>query len=106
MTEILDLFDPPPASMSRGHRRPDAKNAKAADQRARNLVVVRRAFDEVGDAGATPDEIAGRVGLGVLSVRPRCTQLLQLGHVERTGERRGGAWVLRRTAGFKAEPAA
>jgi len=48
----------------------------------------------------TPDELAERLYISILYVRPRCTELLKMGLVERTGERRRtgsgmGAYVLR-----------
>lgn len=42
-------------------------------------------------AGLTSDETATMLGETVLSVRPRFSELRQLGHVERTGERRQNA---------------
>lgn len=36
----------------------------------------------------TPDEIAKKVGETVLAIRPRCTELLNDGFLERTGNRR------------------
>lgn len=92
--QLALVFDPVPACL-------DAAGMRAA---------VLRVLEEVGEA--TPDEIAGRLGLSVLSVRPRCTELLRnYKSVERTGERRANAsglraHVLRRTAGVRAAPAA
>ena len=48
----------------------------------------------------TPDELAERLYISILYVRPRCTELLKAGLIERTGERRKngsglGAYVLR-----------
>jgi hypothetical protein len=48
----------------------------------------------------TPDECAERMGLSVLSVRPRFTELARLGLIERTDEKRTNtsgrkAWVYR-----------
>lgn len=40
------------------------------------------------DPGMTADEISAELGESVLSIRPRCTELLQRGVIERTGERR------------------
>jgi len=36
----------------------------------------------------TPDEIAEKVGKSVLAIRPRCTELDEMGFIERTGRRR------------------
>lgn len=51
----------------------------------------RRAFDVLlarGAGGATPDEIAATLGQSVLSVRPRLTELKELGLVRETDRRR------------------
>lgn len=39
----------------------------------------------------SPDEIALRLGESVLSVRPRCSELLALGKIRETDERRANA---------------
>jgi len=38
--------------------------------------------------GLTADEVAGRLGLSILSIRPRITELARLGKVRDSGERR------------------
>lgn len=38
--------------------------------------------------GLTPDEAAGKLGLTSFTVRPRCTELLRLGQLRDSGERR------------------
>jgi len=38
--------------------------------------------------GLTADEVAGRLGLSILSIRPRLTELSRLGKVRDSGERR------------------
>lgn len=40
-----------------------------------------------GGAG-TPDEVAERLGLSILSIRPRFSELFELGQIARTGQRR------------------
>lgn len=40
---------------------------------------------------ATPDQVAERLGLSVLSVRPRLSELVKTGAVEKTKERRRNA---------------
>lgn len=40
---------------------------------------------------ATADEIAERLGVSVLAVRPRFTELLRNGQIDETGERRKNA---------------
>lgn len=42
----------------------------------------------IADAPATPDEVADKLGLSILSIRPRITELQKLGAIEDTGLRR------------------
>lgn len=58
-------------------------------------LAVYEALLERGAAGATGSELAARMGLGVLTVRPRLTELRQAFLAEATGERRGSEHVLR-----------
>ena len=48
----------------------------------------RRVLDVLKSAALTPDEVAARLGWDRLYVRPRCTELFNMGEVVRTGERR------------------
>ena len=41
--------------------------------------------------GLTPDEVAARLGLSVLTVRPRCSELMRRGRVVDSGTRRVNA---------------
>jgi predicted ArsR family transcriptional regulator len=50
--------------------------------RARCLAVLERSN------GLTADEVAGRLGLSILSVRPRISELTRLGKVRDSGDRR------------------
>lgn len=53
--------------------------------RSRALAVVKRSN------GLTADEVAGRLGLSILSIRPRLTELSRLGLVRDSGLRRHNA---------------
>jgi len=53
--------------------------------RARCLAVLERSN------GLTADEVAGRLGASILSVRPRITELTHLGKIRDTGSRRSNA---------------
>jgi DNA-binding transcriptional ArsR family regulator len=71
-----------------------ASDMAPAATRAEILALLRRGLE------LTPDEIAAHLGLSVLSVRPRCTELVGKGLLLRTGHQRkseGGvaAFVLR-----------
>lgn len=41
--------------------------------------------------GLTPDEVAARLGLSVLTVRPRCSELMRRGRIVDSGTRRVNA---------------
>lgn len=45
-------------------------------------------LEVLGERPMTPDEIAGKLNLTVLYIRPRCTELYKQGLVVRTGNRR------------------
>ncbi|MCG7346604.1 hypothetical protein [Sphingomonas sp. ACRSK] len=86
---MSDLFTYPhqPGARARDTSR-DAADAIAPDAgklRARALAVVRRSN------GLTADEVAGRLGLSILSIRPRLTELSRLGQVRDSGLRRRNA---------------
>lgn len=60
--------------------------AQTAPQlRARALAVIERS------RGLTADEVAGKLGLSILSIRPRVTELSRLGKVRDSGSRRPNA---------------
>lgn len=63
----------------------DAIAETAPQLRARALAVVERSN------GLTADEVAGRLGLSILSIRPRLTELSRLGKVRDSGLRRKNA---------------
>jgi hypothetical protein len=49
-------------------------------------------FDCVAfSTGLTPDEIAGRLQLSILTVRPRCSELVRCGRLVNSGGRRANA---------------
>jgi predicted ArsR family transcriptional regulator len=79
-----DLFRYPIAA---GHKARDTSKAAAdatpaAMLRDRVLAIVE------GSNGLTADECAGRMGLSILSVRPRFSELARLGKVRDGGARR------------------
>lgn len=45
-------------------------------------------IEKAGDNGATPDETAAALGLSVLSIRPRFTELARDGAIRPTGQTR------------------
>ncbi|WP_242183133.1 hypothetical protein [Sphingomonas sp. CARO-RG-8B-R24-01] len=60
----------------------DAVAPTAGMLRDRALGIVERSN------GLTADEVAGRLGLSILSIRPRLTELARLGKVRDSGSRR------------------
>lgn len=83
----MDLFGYPQQAGFKARETAEAAAASipAADLRARVLALVERTN------GVTADECAGRLGLSILSVRPRFSELARLGKVRDTGERRKNA---------------
>lgn len=61
-----------------------AESVDASTLRARVLAELRK-------APGTADEIAARLGLSILSTRPRLTELKRMGRICDTGERRPNA---------------
>lgn len=65
-------------------------SADAADEiREASPLLRRKAFEVLERSnGLTADEVAEHLGLSILSVRPRLTELNKLGKVKDSGERR------------------
>lgn len=86
---MTDLFNYPHAP---GAQDRDTSRAAAADiaetapqLRGRALAIVERSN------GMTADEVAGKLGLSILSIRPRLSELARLGKVRDSGQRRPNA---------------
>lgn len=58
---------------------------------------VLQAYVEAGPRGLTADQAAAVIGESVLATRPRVTELLQAGLIEKTTERRTNASGMRAT---------
>ena len=93
------MFDAPAPCR---HDAPDTSR-EAAEAVGHRVTLLRQrvlaAYREAGKDGLTPDECAARLSESVLAVRPRCTELVQWGHLRRTVARRRnasgcGAYVL------------
>jgi predicted ArsR family transcriptional regulator len=84
---MTDLFTYPhaPGAQDRDTSRAAAAEIDAPLLRARALAVVERSN------GLTADEVAGKLGLSILSIRPRLTELSRLGKVRDSGQRRPNA---------------
>lgn len=64
----------------------------AADSVANRVHLLRnRCLAQLRAGPATADEVATALGESVLSIRPRCTELLQLGKIVDSGIRRPNA---------------
>lgn len=89
------LFDAP-VPYARGSDTSE-EAARALEPRAPMLRrLVLEAFEEAGPRGLTADQAAECVGLSILAVRPRVTELYQAGKLERAMERRqneSGMWA-------------
>lgn len=86
---MTDLFAYPhrPGAQARdtSHDAADHAAETAPQLRARALAELERSN------GLTADEVAGRMGASILSIRPRITELSRLGKVRDSGHRRANA---------------
>lgn len=84
---MTDLFTYPhaPGAQDRDTSRAAAAEVDAPQLRGRALAVVEKSN------GMTADEVAGKLGLSILSIRPRMTELARLGKVRDSGQRRPNA---------------
>lgn len=86
---MSDLFRYP---MVPGARRTDTSRDAAADIAPRTQLLRDRALQVLEHSnGLTADEVAGRMGASILSIRPRITELVELRMIRDTGERRKNA---------------
>jgi hypothetical protein len=87
------LFDDAPAlryPLRPGAKERDGASEEAARQVASDAGRLRAAVLQVLAAAgpSTPDEIAKHLGESVLAIRPRCSELIALGRVCKTQQRR------------------
>ncbi len=89
MTDQRDLFYP----ASPGWKATDTSKAAAEGLRptAANLRDLCLAWVTGTLGGLTPDECAENLGISILSIRPRFSELKRLGKIEDSGERRFNA---------------
>lgn len=102
MSEQLDFFSAPVPARRSDTSAQAARELEPSVARLRGMVL--DAFRGAGVAGLTADEVAGRLRLSVLAVRPRVSELRKAGLVIDTGRRRANrsgrsAMVLRITEG-------
>lgn len=92
MSRLADLFDYAERyPVMPGYKEGDTSR-KAAESVAPSAARLRSmVLAELKRSPGTADEIAGRLGLSILSVRPRVTELAKMCQVEDTGERRANA---------------
>lgn len=73
-----------------GFKRPGT--SQDAAESVRNVEFIRgRAYARIKELPRTADEVALSLGLSILSVRPRITELSKLGLIEDSGQRRKNA---------------
>lgn len=94
-------FDRYPATP--GFKEPDTSRAAAKSMEGESGRLQRLCLEAIANssAGLTADECATRVGISILSARPRITELKALGRIEDSGLRRANAssrkakvWIL------------
>jgi hypothetical protein len=92
----LPLFEGRPVAVPPVERYPESPGwkewgtSREAAPRAEDAARLRERVLEVlwKEGGMTADQVAERLRLDALSVRPRVSELLRLGRVRRSGERR------------------
>lgn len=83
---MTDLFRYP---VGPGAQDRDTSREAAAEVRGKVPVLRAAALDVLERSnGLTADEVAGRLGMSILSIRPRITELLKLGKIRDSGDRR------------------
>ena len=89
---------------SPGFKEKGGTSEEAAATVAKDLVKLReRVLDVIWFSPCTADEVAAALGMSVLAIRPRVSELRKLGKIVRQGGRRLNAsgipaWVWRATA--------
>lgn len=86
MIAQLDLFDADPPARRSDTSEAAARKLKPSAARLRRLVL--DAFRGAGPGGLTADEVAARLRLSVLAVRPRVSELRKAGMIADAGARR------------------
>lgn len=80
-----DLFTYP---ADPGYKEPDTSLAAAVAMAKRAPILRERCLAALNGSPKTADEIAGFIGVSILAVRPRISELLRMGKVADTGQRR------------------
>lgn len=81
-----DLFTYQPYPFSPGFKRAGTSSDAAKSIDAKTLR--GQVLAELSKAPGTADEIASRLNIDKLSIRPRCSELAAMGRVEDSGDRR------------------
>jgi hypothetical protein len=85
---MTDLFSYP---HSPGWKSPDTSRDAAHAMHGSAKILRDRVLAAIKREAGTADEVAGRLGESILSVRPRLSELARMDKIERTGERRQNA---------------
>ncbi|MDB5688456.1 MAG: xanthine dehydrogenase accessory factor [Sphingomonas bacterium] len=83
---MIDLFAYPHAPDAQDRDTSRAAAAEIAPKAGRLLLLALGVLERSN--GLTADQVAARLGLSILSIRPRCTELSRLGKIRDHGERR------------------
>ena len=82
---MTDLFTYP---ASPGYKDQDTSKDAAESMAGRAPTLRQKCFAELLQGQGTADEVADALGVSILAVRPRFTELLALGKIADTGRRR------------------
>lgn len=94
------FLDDRPYPQTPGWKAPGTSQEAATSTRGRKAALQARvieAFTAAGKAGLTADQAASKIGESVLAVRPRVSELSEMGLIEKTGSRRPNASGLNAT---------
>jgi hypothetical protein len=85
MNKLVSNYPDTPGYRALGTSKDAAEAVAPVAVRLRGRVLA--GFKDALD-GMTADEMASRLNLSILAVRPRCSELVRLGELQRTAERR------------------
>lgn len=86
MTEQLSIFSRYP--LEPGYKKPGTSSEAANSMKPRAKALRVKVLEVLGRGACTADECAKKLQVSILAIRPRCSELMAQGLIERTGARR------------------